>query len=167
MHPKLNDHAQSDERTRDIRYQPTGILHDLEDGRRIVVIEARLIESHALVAQRVIHVDQRLPIFVAGRIQQPNSAREVLGKIGPRVTIVTKLNELNRKRLIEAFGSQHDLIILSAGLKTYRSGKAGCETPRANVPAALPDRYGSSWHVAFVLFVGSFCLDRYSHRADL
>src|SRR5882757_2843063 len=167
MHPKLKDHSQSNERTRDIWYQPTRILHHLEDGRRIVVIEAGLIETHALIAQRVIHVDQRFPIFMAGRIQQSNSAREVLGKIGPGVTIVTKLNELNRKRFIQAFGSQHDLIIPSAGLKTYRSGKAGCETPRANVPAGLPDRYGSSWHVAFVLFVGSFCLDRYSHRADL
>src|SRR5258708_31569563 len=167
MHPKLNDHAQSDERTRDIRYQPTGILDHLEDGRRIVVIKARLVESQALVAQRVIHVDQRFSIFMPGRIQQSNSAREVLGNISPRVTIVTKLNELNRKRLIKAFGSQDDLVILYAGLKTYRSGKAGCEIPRTNVPAGLPDRYGSSWHVAFVLFVGSFGLDRYSHRADL
>src|SRR6266478_5439589 len=166
MHPKLNDHARGDEGTRDIRYQPTGILDHLEDGRRIVVIETRLVESHALVAQRVIHIDQRFPIFMTGGIQQSNSAREVLGKISPRVAIVTKLNELNRKRFIQAFGSQHDLIIPSAGLKTYRSGKAGCETPRANLPAALPYRYGSSWHVTFVLFVGSFCLDRYSHRTD-
>src|SRR5258708_28337848 len=109
MHPKLNDHTQSDQRTRDIRYQPTGILQHLEDGRCIVVIKARLVEGQALIAQRVIHVDQRLPIFMAGRIQQSNSAREVLGKISPRVTILTKLNELNRKRLIEAFGSQNDL----------------------------------------------------------
>src|ERR1700726_692173 len=167
MHPKLNDHAKSDERTRDIWYQPSGILHHLEDGRRIVVIKARLVESHALVAQRVIHVDQRFPIFMAGRIQQSNSAREVLGNISPRVTIVAKLNELNRKRFIEAFGLQHDLIILATGLKTYRPGKARCETPGADVSPALPDRYGSSWHVAFVLFVGPFCLDRYSHRADL
>src|SRR5260221_11795101 len=129
MHAKLNDHAQSDERTGDIRYQPTGILHHLQDGRRIVVIKARLVKWYGLIAQRVIHVDQRFPIFMKGRIQQSNSAREVLGKISPRVTIVTKLNELNRKRLIEAFGSQHDLIILSAGLKTYRPGKAGCEIP--------------------------------------
>src|SRR4029077_19632471 len=167
MHPKLNDHAQSDERTRDIRYQPTGILHHLEDGRRIVVIKARLVESQALVAQRVIHVDQCFPIFMPGRIQQSNSAREVLGNISPRVTIVTKLNELNRKRLIEAFGSQHDLVILYAGLKTYRSGKAGGEIPRTNLPSVLPDRYGSSRHVAFFLSVGPFGLDRYSHRADL
>src|SRR6202023_3545195 len=123
MHPKLNDHAQSDERTRDIRYQPTRILHHLEDGRHIVVIKARLVECQALIAQRVIHVDQRFPIFMAGRIQQSNSAREVLGKISPRVTIVTKLNELNRKRLIEAFGAQHDLIILSARLKISRPRK--------------------------------------------
>src|ERR1700732_3068578 len=160
MHPKLNDHAKSDERTRYIRYQPTGILHHLEDGRRIVVIKARLVESHALVAQRVIHVDQRFPIFMAGKIQQSNSAREFLGNISPRITIVTELNELNRKRLIKAFGSQHDLIILFAGLKTYRPGKAGGETPRAKVSSAPPDRYGSSWHVAFVLFVGPFSLDR-------
>src|SRR5260221_14539015 len=109
MHPKLNDHAQSDERPRDIRYQPNVILHHLEDGRRIVVIKARLVESQVLVEQRVIHVDQRFTIFMAGRIQQSNSAREVLGKISPRITVVTKLNELNRKRLIEAFGSQNDL----------------------------------------------------------
>jgi hypothetical protein len=105
MHPKLKDHAKSNEGTRDIWYQPTRILHHLKDGRRIVVIKARLIESHALVAQRVIHVDQRFPIFMAGRIQQSDTAREVLGNISSRVTIVTKLNELNRKRLIEAFGS--------------------------------------------------------------
>src|SRR5260370_13784832 len=167
MHAKLNDQAQSDERTRDIRYQSTRILHHLKDGRRIVVIKARLVESHALVAQRVIHVDQRFPIFMAGRIQQSNSARGVLGNISPGVTIVAKLNELNRKRFIEALGLQHDLIILSAGLKTYRPGKAGCETPGADVSSALPDRYGSSWPVAFVLFVSPFCLDRYSHRSDL
>src|ERR1700730_15174897 len=166
MHAKLNDHAQSDERTRDIRYQPTRILHYLQDGRPIVVIKTRLVESQALVAQGVIHVDQRFPIFMAGRIHPSNLAREVLGNIGPRVSIVAKLNELNRKRLIEAFGAQHDLIILSAGLKTYRSGKAGGETPGANVSSSLPDRHGSSWHVAFVLFVGSFGLDRYRHRAD-
>ena len=47
------------------------------------------------------------------------------------------------------------------------TGKAGCEIPGADVSSALPDRYGSSRHVAFVLFVGPFCLDRYSHRADL
>src|SRR3979490_205355 len=122
MHSKLNDHPQSDERTRDIRYQPTRILYHLEDGRRIVVIKARLVERHALVAQRVIHVDQRFPIFMAGRIQQSNLAREVLGDISAGVTIVAKLNELNRKRFIEAFGSQHDLIVLSPGLKTYWSG---------------------------------------------
>src|ERR1700732_948455 len=125
MHPKLNDHAKSDERTRYIRYQPTGILHHLEDGRRIVVIKARLVKSHALVAQRVIHVDQRFPIFMAGRIQQSNSAREVLGNISPGVTIMAELNELNRKRFIEALGSQHDLIVLSPGLKTYLPGKVG------------------------------------------
>src|SRR6266404_6977106 len=140
MHSKLNDHSQSDERTRDIRYQPTRILHHLKDGRRIVVIEARLVESHALVAQRVIHVDQRFPIFMAGGIQQANSAREVLGNISPRVTIVAKLNELNRKRFIETFGSQYDLIILSASLKTYRPGKAGCETPGTDSSSTLPDR---------------------------
>src|ERR1700730_10128093 len=167
MHAKLNDHTQSDQRTRDIRYQPTGILHHLEDGRHIVVIKARLVECQALIAQRVIHVDQRFPIFMAGRIQQSNSAREDLWNISSRGKIVTKLNELNRKRLIEAFGSHHDLIILSAGLKTYRPRKAGCETPGADVSSALPDRYGSSWHVALVLFVGPFCLDRYGHRADL
>src|SRR5260370_2255672 len=167
MRAKLNDHAQSDERTRDIRYQPTRILHHLEDGRRIVVIKARLVESQALVAQRVIHVDQRFPIFMAGRIQQSNSAREVLGNISPRVTIVTKLNELNRKRLIEAFGLQHDLIVLSPGLKTYGPGKAGRQTPGANGFSALQERYRSSWHVAFVLFVGPLLLDRHSHRADL
>src|SRR3984893_4945365 len=166
MHPKLNDHATSDERTRDIWYQPAGILHHLEDGRRIVVIEARLVESHALVAQRVIHVDQRFPIFMAGRIQQSNSAREVLGNISPRVTIVAKLNELNRKRFIEAFGLQHDLISLSAGLKTYRPGRAGCEAQGADACSALPDRYGSSWQVEFFLFLGPFCLDRYSNQAD-
>src|SRR3984893_13435665 len=160
MHPKLNDHAQSDERTRDIWYQPTRILHHLEDGRRIVVIKARLIESQALVAQRVIHIDQRFPIFMAGKIQQSNSAPEGLGDSNPRIKIVSELNELNRKRLIEAFRSQHDLIILFAGLKTYGPGKAGGETPRAKVSSAPPDRYGSSWHVAFVLFVGPFSLDR-------
>src|SRR6266446_3623854 len=111
MHPKLKDHPQSNERTRDIWYQPTRILHHLKDGRRIVVIKTRLIETHALVAQRVIHVDQGFPIFMAGSIQQSNTTREVLWNISSRVTIVTKLNELNRKRLIEAFGSQHDLII--------------------------------------------------------
>src|SRR5260221_2208868 len=130
MHSKLNDHAQSDERTRDIRYQPTGILHHLQDGRRIVVIKARLVKCQALVAQRVIHVDQRFSIFITGRIQQSNSAREVLGKISPRVTIVTELNELNRKRLIEAFGPERDLIILSTSLKTYWPRQAGCEIPQ-------------------------------------
>jgi len=50
----------------------------LEDGRRIIVIKTRLIETHALVAQRVIHVDQGFPIFMAGRVQQANTAREVL-----------------------------------------------------------------------------------------
>src|ERR1700735_216602 len=147
MHPKLNDHSQSDERTRDIWYQPTGILHHLENGRRIVVIKARLVESHALVAQRVIHVDQRFPIFVAGRIQQSNSAREVLGNISPRVTIVAKLNELNGKRFIKAFGLQYDLISLAAGLKTYRPGKAGRETATGDRFSALPGRYGSHRHV--------------------
>src|ERR1700738_5065387 len=101
-----------------------------------------MVESHALVAQRVVHVEQRFPIFMAGRIQQSNSAREVLGNISPRVTIVAKLNELNRKRFIEAFRLQHDLIILATGLKTYRTGKAGCEIPGADVYSALPDRYG-------------------------
>src|SRR3979411_222500 len=120
MHPKLNDHAQSDQGTRDIRYQPTGILHHLEDGRPIIVIKTRSVESQAFVTQRVIHVDQRFPIFMAGRIQQSNSAREVLGNISPGVTIVAELNELNRKRFIEALGSQRDLIVLSPGLKTYR-----------------------------------------------
>src|SRR6195256_2820013 len=106
MHPKLKDHSKSDQRTRNIRYQPTRILHHLEDGRRIVVIKSGLVEGCALVAQRMIHVDQRLPIFVMERIQQPNSAREVSGNISPRITIVAKLNKLNRKRLIEAFWSQ-------------------------------------------------------------
>src|SRR5260370_28125586 len=124
MHPKLNDHAQSDQGTRDIRYQPTGILHHLEDGRRIVVIEARLVESHALVAQRVIHVDQRFPIFIAGRIQQSNSAREVLGNISPGVTIVAELNELNRRELIEAFWAQYYLIVLSADRIIYQLAEA-------------------------------------------
>ena len=112
----------------------------MEDGRRIVVIKARLVESHALVAQRVIHVDQRFPIFMAGRIQQSNSAREVLRNISPPVTIVAKLNELNRKRSIEAFGLQHDLIILATGLKTYRPGKARYETLGVDVCSALRDR---------------------------
>src|SRR5258707_2095920 len=103
MHPKLNDHAQSDERTRDIRYQPTGILHHLEDGRRIVVIKARLVESHALVAQRVIHVDQRFPIFMAGRIQESKSSREVLWNISLPRTIVGKLNKTNRHKIVEKF----------------------------------------------------------------
>src|ERR1700736_184816 len=102
-----------------------------------------------------------------GRIQQSNSAREVLGNISPGVTIVAELNELNRKRFIEALGSQHDLIVLSPGLKTYRLGKAGCQTPGANGCSAFRDRYRSSWHVAFVLSVGPFLLDRHSHRADL
>src|ERR1700674_1619553 len=124
MHPKLKDHAKSDERTRDIWYQPAGVLYHLKDGRRIVVIKARLVESDALVAQRVIHVDQRFPIFRAGRIQQSNSAREVLGNISPRVTIVAKLNELNRKRFIEAVGLEHGFLTLAAGLRTYRPGES-------------------------------------------
>jgi hypothetical protein len=102
--------------------------------------QSQIRRKHALVAQRVIHVDQRFPIFMAGRIQQSNSAREVLRNISPPVTIVAKLNELNRKRFIEAFGLQHDLIILASGLKTYRPGKARCETPGADVSSALPDR---------------------------
>src|SRR6266403_3664387 len=149
MHPKLQDHPQSNERTRNIRNQPAGILHHLEDGRRIVVIKTRLIETHALVAQRVIHVDQGFPIFMAGRIQQSNTAREVLWNISSRVTIVTRLNELNRKRLIEAFGSRHDLIILSTGRKTYRPRTTARQTPGANGFSALQDRYSSRWHVAF------------------
>src|ERR1700759_5756967 len=161
MHPKLKDHSQSDERTGDIWYQPTRILHHLEDGRRIVVIKTRLIETHALVAQRVIHVDQGFPIFMAGMIQQSNTAREVLWNICSRVTIVTKLNELNRKRLIEAFGSQHDFIILSSRLKTYRPGKTARQTPGANGFPALPDQYSSRWQCAFVLFISPFSSDRY------
>src|ERR1700724_1675729 len=148
MHAKLNENVTSGERPRVIWYQPAGILHHLEDGRRIVVIEARLVEMQTLVAQRVIDGDQRVPIFMAGRIQQSNSAREVLGNISPRVTIVAKLNELNRKRFIEAFGLQHDLIILATGLKTYRTGKAGCEIPGADVSSVSPDRHGGSRHVA-------------------
>jgi len=35
------------------------------------------------------------PILHGGKDQQSNSAREVLGKRSARVTIVTKLNELN------------------------------------------------------------------------
>src|ERR1700757_2619374 len=164
MHPKLKDHSQSDERTGDIWYQPTRILHHLEDRRRIVVIKTRLIETHALVAQRVIHVDQGFAIFMTERIQQSNTAREVLWNISPRVTIVTKLNELNRKRFIEAFGPQHDLIILSAGLKTYRPRTTARQTPGANEFSALQDRYSGRWHVAFVLFISPFSLDRYGHR---
>src|SRR5258705_248165 len=95
----------------------------------------------------------RPPTRTGSRLKPSNSAREVLGNISPRVTIVAKLNELNRKRFIEAFGLQHDLIILATGLKTYRTGKAGGEIPGADVSSALPDRYGSSRHVAFVLFV--------------
>src|SRR5258708_17306399 len=101
MHPKLNDRTQSDQRTRDIRYQPTGILHHLEDGRCIVVIKARLVEGQALIAQRVIHVDQRLPIFMAGRVQPSNSAPESFWKISSPPNNLAKLNEPNCKRLLE------------------------------------------------------------------
>src|SRR5260370_25369902 len=132
MRAKLNDHAQSDERTRDIRYQPTRILHHLEDGRRIVVIKARLVESQALVAQRVIHVDQRFPIFMAGRIQQSDSARESLGDISPPLKIVTKMNEVKRKKLIKKVWFEKDFIVFFPGLKNLQPRKARHHTPRAN-----------------------------------
>ena len=73
---------------------------------------------------------------MAGRIQQSNTAREVLRNISPRVTIVAKLNELNRKRFIEAFGSQHDLIILAAGLRKL-TGR-GKPAARLQEPTCLP-----------------------------
>src|ERR1700749_2877835 len=115
----------------------------------------------------MIHVDQRFPIFMTGGIHQPNPARETPGNIGPCVTVVTELHELNCKRFVEAFRSQHYLIILSVNLETCRSRKTRCEIPGADMYSTLPDRYGSSRHVAFVRFVGPFCFDRYSHRADL
>src|SRR5258708_13868171 len=116
MHPKLNDHAQSDERTRDIRYQPTGILHHLEDGRRIVVIKARLVESQALVAQRVIHVDQRFPIFMAGRVQPADLGGEVFWDINPPRTIVNKTHKFNAKKLLEEFGCRSAVLVFSSPL---------------------------------------------------
>src|SRR2546423_565769 len=101
------------------------------------------------------------------RIQQSNSAREVLGDLRSRVPVVVKLNELNRKRSIQAFGSQHDLIRLADGLKSCRPGKAGRQIPEADGFAALPDGDGGSRQVAFILLVGPFAPDRDRLRADL
>src|ERR1700747_382755 len=115
----------------------------------------------------MIHVDQRFSILMTGGIHQSNTAGEILGNISPGVTVVTKLNELDCERFIEAFRSQDYLITLSVNSEPCRPRKTCCEVPRAEVYSALPDRYGSSRHVAFILFVGPFCLDRYSHRADL
>src|SRR5271157_2704505 len=79
---------------------------------------------------------------------------------------MTKLQELNRERLIKAFGLQNDLVALTAGLKTYRTRKSRREAPGSDQLTTLENRDGCARQVALVLFVRPFQLYRGCHRAD-
>ena len=57
MNAKLDNQAEGHQGTGDAGHRPTGVAHNLEDRRLVVVSEAGSVEREAGVAQRVVHVD--------------------------------------------------------------------------------------------------------------
>src|SRR5580700_9260566 len=142
MHPELNKHPEHDQCTRNIGYKPAGILRDLKNRGGVIVIESGLEKRESPVAQWVIHENQGFPIFVFRGIRQLDAAGKVLCDIGPGITIVAKLEKLNRERFIKTFGPQHDLAGFAGSLKTKRTRESSGKTPGSNQIVVLQNRYG-------------------------
>jgi len=86
--------------TRNVGHQPRGIAHDLQHRGAVVVGETGLVESQALMAQRVVHVDHDLapgPAVVGVEAQR---AGEVLRDLRARIAVVRELQQRQREGLI-------------------------------------------------------------------
>jgi hypothetical protein len=118
MHPELNEHSQDNQSTRNVWHQPARILRHLKNRGGVIVIESGLEKGVPSVTQRIIHENQRFPIFVFSRIHQLDTAGKIFRDVRAGISIVTKLQELDGERLIEALGSKHDLAGLTGSYKT-------------------------------------------------
>ena len=73
-----------------------GFCDDLQDGQGVALPEARLVERLPVVAERLVHVDEDVAVLAAGRVLQPDEAREVLRDVGARVDVVPEVLERER-----------------------------------------------------------------------
>src|ERR1700688_4568795 len=118
MHPELEKHPEHNECTRNIGHEPTGILRHLKNGGGIVIIETGLKKGVTSVTQRVVHKNQGFPIFMFAGIGELDAAGEILGDISSGISIVAKLEKLDREGFIETLRTQGNLPGLPIDLKT-------------------------------------------------
>ena len=105
----MDYHSERHQSTRYIRDQPPRIANDLEDGRVLrPLVEIRLIQCFAAVAQRLVHADQHSPIFSPFGIAEPDTAGVILGDLGAEIAVVSKLDERKGIRFVVATWSQFD-----------------------------------------------------------
>src|SRR5690349_13957259 len=93
---EVHEQPERHEGARDVREEPARVRHHLEDGERVALPEARLVEGLAVVAQRLVHVDEHVPLLAAPRVREVHEAREVLRDVGARVDVVAELLERHR-----------------------------------------------------------------------
>ncbi len=127
----MHDQPERDESARDVGQEHGRILHHLENGRLVVVVETRLIKGEAAVAQRIVHRNEHFAIFVPLEIDQAHAAREVFRNVRPGITIVREVEQSESKLLVETPLPHDQLVGVPVDREGLRIGNRVRDEPRA------------------------------------
>ena len=109
--------AQPDHDTRDVRQEPTGVLHHLQNGGSFRLVEALLVERLAVVAKRLVHRDVRREEIVAVLILNAHVARVVLCLLRAGVAVESELIEVDAIGLVVTREAERRVVFLAADFK--------------------------------------------------
>ncbi len=125
MHEKLGDQPQCHQAASHVGRDGGGIAHHLQDGALIARFKARLEKCFAVVAERIVHVNQDVAVIAGGGIVQMNPAGEISWNIRAGIQIVIKGQQGDVIRLVIPNRAQRDLPRPSAKRETLRLGERG------------------------------------------
>ena len=128
---ELDEQSRSDHRAADVRCQPARIAHDRQHRRRhapglfrdLAGVHLVLIKRQPVVAQRMVHGNFHLAVFARLRIFQLHAAAEILRDVRAGINRVRRLEQRQRKRMINPRRSHHEREFLAADLDGLRRGQ--------------------------------------------
>ena len=101
MHAELDAHAEAHEQDADVGEDPARIAHDLKNRGRVLIGKGGLIEGEPLVAERVVHVDERHLVLGVVLVIDHDFTGEIEGNLGAWVFVVLEIDQVDREWIVE------------------------------------------------------------------
>src|SRR5438067_5708820 len=117
---EVQEQSARDQQAGRVGQQPSRVLDHLQDGERVVLAEARLVERLASVAEWLVHVDEDLARLSRRGTRDLHQAGEVLRDVGARIDVVLELLEGHRERQVFAVAPERERIgppVVDEGLR--------------------------------------------------